>query len=243
MAAAAPAVAGTTPVQAKLDERKALAERHAELRIFRKEHVLKLRREIRQAQRVIETPGAPRDERAAHVRETANDRWKDAKRRMRKLDGWTEQRLATLDAGRAATDTWLDTYGIFRVCPVPYYTDIANNFGIMVRIPHVPPHRHMGNDIAAPLGSPILSPFDGYATTTWNSMGGNIVHVEGEFGSTYHAHLSSYGALGPVEAGDVIGYVGTTGDALGPHDHFEWHPWNGPAVDPYALLVAACVAT
>ena len=118
-------------------------------------------------------------------------------------------------------------------------------------------HHHQGNDMFAELGSSVVAPFDGTAVATPNGLGGNAVTVYGSEGYVYNAHLVSYGRLGPVKAGTVVGYVGNTGDATGGpwHDHFEWHPnvapnhpWVSPygfgtingAVDPFPYLVAVC---
>ena len=119
-------------------------------------------------------------------------------------------------------------------------------------------HLHAGVDILSPIGTPIVAPFAGTAQRAYNTLGGNSEYVYGSRGYVYNAHLSQYSAHsdGPVHAGDVIGYVGDTGDAKGtPHDHFEFHPnvipshWPasgygyaviGSAVNPYPLLVAAC---
>jgi murein DD-endopeptidase MepM/ murein hydrolase activator NlpD len=164
-----------------------------------------------------------------------------SERRLNQLRPQVGEQLDRLRSEWRAEDWWLSTYGVLRVCPVPEYTVINNNFGVMVRLPHVPVHRHMGNDVTAPTGSPILAPFDGYASGSFSRLGGQEVRVQGTQGYVYNAHLSSFGSLGYVEAGDVIGYVGSTGDATGPHDHFEWHPWNGSARDPYPYLVLSCV--
>src|SRR5262245_42252425 len=130
----------------------------------------------------------------------------------------------------------------FAVCPLGGPHAIADDFGIMV---HHPPnqggdHIHQGNDIYAAMGTPILAPFDGTAVDARNHIGGLAVKVYGDFGYVYNAHLSAYGKLGPVQTGDVIGYVGMTGNAGGPHDHFEWHPGNGAAVDPHGFLLLVC---
>ena len=130
----------------------------------------------------------------------------------------------------------------FSVCPVVGPVAIADDFGIMV---HHPPkeggdHIHQGNDMLAPMSASIVAPFDGMAVTATNHIGGLAVEVFGDFGYVYNAHLSAFGQLGPVQAGDVIGYVGATGNAGGPHDHFEWHPDNGPAVDPHEFLLMVC---
>jgi hypothetical protein len=117
-------------------------------------------------------------------------------------------------------------------------------------------HPHAGNDIAAPIGRPIRAPIDGLAiphTDTWFS--GNSVAVIGAKGYVRNAHLSRFGTLGYVTAGTIIGYVGETGDAEAPHDHFEWHPWvvatplhQAPsgfsrvmeAIDPFPFLNQVC---
>jgi murein DD-endopeptidase MepM/ murein hydrolase activator NlpD len=130
----------------------------------------------------------------------------------------------------------------FAVCPVGGSIAIADNFGDLRRDPKGGTHSHQGDDITAASGSPILAPFDGEATVSHSRLGGLGVYVHGEFGFVYNAHLSRLGTLGPVEAGDVIGYVGSTGHSSGPHDHFEWHPENGSAVDPYQYLMLVCSA-
>jgi murein DD-endopeptidase MepM/ murein hydrolase activator NlpD len=116
-------------------------------------------------------------------------------------------------------------------------------------------HVHAGNDIMAPEGVPIYATFPGTAYDASNSLGGLAVRVVGAQGWTYNAHMVRIGTLGSVGTGDVIGYVGATGDTSTPHDHFEWHPneipssWPpspygysvvGDAVNPYPLLVDVC---
>lgn len=179
-------------------------------------------------------------DRWAMIREEAAAIREGAKAKLRRLERWVEGRLTSLRAGYASLDAWLGAYGVFRACPVPGYTAIANDFGQMVRLPHVPVHRHMGSDVSAPIGAAIVAPFDGYASTSWSKLGGREVRVRGLLGYVYNAHLAAVGSLGYVHAGQVIGYVGVTGDATGPHDHFEWHPWDGAAQNPYTLLTAAC---
>jgi murein DD-endopeptidase MepM/ murein hydrolase activator NlpD len=130
----------------------------------------------------------------------------------------------------------------FAVCPVAGPHAISDSFGIWVHRSEKRGgnHVHQGNDISAPAGTPIVAPFDGVAVSATNKIGGLAVKVFGDYGYVYNAHLSRFGHLGPVEKGDVVGYVGSTGNALGPHDHFEWHPGNGRAVDPYPFLMQVC---
>jgi murein DD-endopeptidase MepM/ murein hydrolase activator NlpD len=130
----------------------------------------------------------------------------------------------------------------FAVCPLGGPHAIADNFGDLRRDPKGGTHIHQGDDIMAAMGTPIVAPFDGEASISHSRLGGLGVYVHGENGYVYNAHLSRLGTLGPVETGDVIGYVGSTGHSSGPHDHFEWHPENRAAVDPYEYLMLVCSA-
>jgi murein DD-endopeptidase MepM/ murein hydrolase activator NlpD len=160
---------------------------------------------------------------------------------LRGLERYIKHRTDALRTQRNALTAWIQRYGILRTCPVRGQHVVANNFGYIVqKRPGVPRHAHVGNDITAAYGTPIVAPFDGTAVASTNALGGLAVKVYGDAGYAYNAHLSSYGRLGAVTLGDVIGYVGTTGDAGGPHDHFEWHPGDGSAVDPYPYLMAVC---
>jgi murein DD-endopeptidase MepM/ murein hydrolase activator NlpD len=105
-------------------------------------------------------------------------------------------------------------------------------------------HAHQGTDIMAPAGTPLLAVERGIITEMGTDvLGGTKLWLKGESGTYYYyAHLSAFaegltnGAL--VEAGDIVGLVGDTGNAKGgaPHLHFEIHPDGGVAVNPYPLL-------
>lgn len=105
-------------------------------------------------------------------------------------------------------------------------------------------HGHQGVDIMAPFGTPLYATERGVITRLGvDVLGGTKLWLKGESGTYYYyAHLQSYaegmaeGTL--VNAGDVVGFVGDTGNAQGgaPHLHFQVHPDGGDPVNPYGLL-------
>ena len=132
--------------------------------------------------------------------------------------------------------------GPFRVCPVDRPRHYRDDFGDARFAGGL--HRHEGIDIFAGRGTPVRAPFPGTVERRSNWAGGLAVYVHGAHGFVYEAHLSAYGHTGRVAAGEIVGYVGNTGDAAGgaTHDHFEWHPRGGPAVDAFDELNAVCGA-
>jgi murein DD-endopeptidase MepM/ murein hydrolase activator NlpD len=97
----------------------------------------------------------------------------------------------------------------------------------------------------AAYGTPIVAVIAGTIKTAYSSAGGISLHLRGVDGDEYfYAHNSRNVASSGerVAAGEVIGYVGTSGNAPdnAPHLHFERHPGGGAAVNPYAFVVRAC---
>jgi murein DD-endopeptidase MepM/ murein hydrolase activator NlpD len=102
--------------------------------------------------------------------------------------------------------------------------------------------RHQGVDLISPHGTPVAAVVGGAVQQKRVSLGGNVIWLFGNDGNSYfYAHLSGYGQGGTVNAGDIIGYVGDTGNARGtPHLHFEIHPGGGGAINPYPATRAVC---
>jgi murein DD-endopeptidase MepM/ murein hydrolase activator NlpD len=103
---------------------------------------------------------------------------------------------------------------------------------------------HEGVDLMSPRGMPNVAVVSGSITMQSGGLAGNGVSLEGDDGNTYnYFHLASYeGGARQVSQGDVVGYVGNTGDAAGgaTHTHFEIHPGGGGAVNPYPAVRAVC---
>lgn len=139
------------------------------------------------------------------------------------------------DLGIGANDAIAQSFGHFPVAGPTTFTDDwwypRNN---------IPFHLHQGTDIFAAMGTPVRAPDDGIVKHTDGGLGGLAAYVYTPSGTYYYmAHLSSVPPNQPdgtpVHTGDLVGYVGNTGDAAGgpTHCHFEIH--MDPAKNPYLM--------
>ena len=135
---------------------------------------------------------------------------------------------------RAAGSGYVDSI----ICPVLGGSAYGDTWGA----PRSGGRRHQGTDMLAPTGTPLQAVVGGEVVHRSNALGGVTISLLGDNGNRYYyAHLAAYeGVPGRVEQGQVIGFVGDTGNATGiPHLHFEIRPGGGVPVNPYPSVRAA----
>ncbi len=138
-----------------------------------------------------------------------------------------------LEPGRALTLAagWL--------CPVPA-GHFSNDWGWVKQDGRI----HEGVDILANHGASIVAPVAGHLHQEEGETGGLQFTLWGDDGVRYFgSHMDSFGGAGEVEAGEIIGTIGTSGNAAGtsPHLHFEVHPGGGDrSANPYPALLNSC---
>lgn len=124
-------------------------------------------------------------------------------------------------------------------CPVAGDHRFVNDFGMAKGGDRF----HDGIDLYAARGTPVVAPVAGEVEQVQGRRAGLQVTLRGDDGHTYVAtHLDSFGDGSRVGAGDVIGYVGSTGNAAGtsPHLHLEIHRDGEHLVNPYPTLAETC---
>lgn len=129
-------------------------------------------------------------------------------------------------------------------CPIDGFTTFTDTWGA----PRSGGRTHQGVDMLAARGTPTVAIESGTILRMGNGgLGGITIWLTGRSGDEYYyAHLDDWApglSVGRVvAAGELIGFVGSTGNASYsvPHLHFELHPGGGSAVNPYPLVKGLC---
>lgn len=146
---------------------------------------------------------------------------------------------ARIEAGKDGVEPWRALR-----CPVDGPTRFVNDWGF----PRTGGRSHEGTDVFAEKGTPVVAMADAVVAEVSRvdaGLGGRTVSYELDGYRIYNAHLDTVADLeagDELTAGQVIGTVGTTGNARGtpPHNHVGMYKADGPPVNPYPLLRRAC---
>lgn len=193
-----------------------------------------------QAKREEAAAALARQEAAMQAEQAAYSRLSD---RCRDLNARYEAQQARLRAEARLRSMGSVQTGPF-ICPfTPGRTSFIDSWGF----PRSGGRTHKGTDMFAVMNEPMYAVQSGTVLITNSALGGRSIWLRADTGiAYYYAHLSSWAvSTGQrVSQGQVIGFNGNTGNAIGgaPHLHFQLHPggMGSPAVNPYPTLIAAC---
>lgn len=165
---------------------------------------------------------------------------REQRRRERALERARQAQLGARQGGSVAGAAPLPAID-GKACPVGAPNAFSDSWGA----PRSGGRSHQGVDMFAAHGTPLYAVEAGTIRTSDNSLGGISLHLTGVSGASYYyAHLSERIVVtgDRVEAGQVVGAVGNTGNAIStpPHLHFEYHPGSGAPVNPTPLVTALC---
>ncbi len=232
-------------VEDAVTSRKDLRHKIVDLHQLRRERRVEIHQAIKDLEGRLDTATlrvamATNRARAHHTRNHRLNRIGKLERRERALVRSIRSRIKTLRERRVTITEWIDAQPL-QACPVDGPHEVIDGWHDVREMPGtpVPPpsgQRHHGRHGHTDRGT--VPRRGGHGTERPGRRSGQGLRRAD--GYVYNAHLSAYGKLGPVQTGDVIGYVGSTGNATAPHNHFEWHPGDGEAVDPYELLMTVC---
>jgi len=156
----------------------------------------------------------------------------------------TEATTTTTEATTATTTTTIPTGGGGRACPIDGATTFTNSWGE----PRPGDRFHTGVDMLAATGTPLVAIESGVIFyPNFHYAGGIGLYLDGDSGARwYYAHMQGYapGIDGGVRvtAGQLIGYVGSTGNASVPHLHLGYIPNASSWVyeNPYSIVAGLC---
>jgi len=170
---------------------------------------------------------------------------KEEAERRRRAEAARRAQAAAAAAAAAAASGYASSAAVDpsgRTCAVAGASSFSDTWGD----PRSGGRTHKGVDMVAPTGTPLVAVENGYIwSPNWHWAGGNGLYVRGDSGDIYYyAHMNGY-APGlydgmRVGVGQLVGYVGNTGNSSVPHLHLGYQPGGGPYTNPYQLMVKLC---
>jgi murein DD-endopeptidase MepM/ murein hydrolase activator NlpD len=155
-----------------------------------------------------------------------------------------EGATTTTAADATTTTTTAPAPVAAQTCPVDGFSTFTDTWGA----PRSGGRSHQGVDMLGARWTPLVAIESGTVQRMRNGgLGGITVWLRGNTGDTfYYAHMEAWAdglRVGQqVQTGDLVGYMGTSGNAPDyiPHLHFEYHPGGGAAINPYPLVKGLC---